>query len=417
MNTIHLKVIAILLIVVTLVNFSNMTVSSQNPDPPKLSRQIILAISDSDTNQTVMDLFNNRMMIDNQNLTIKYADMQNNAQMTSLLSSNTINQKYDEIWIISKHINDQPIASDVILHLLSFHLPTLIWTSQLSLLSNQLQHNLNINASDSNQNENAIINFGYSQESNLTTLLNQQLPSITPLNGSITYSNCQLNGNSYPILNLTKINDQNLNNIPILFQPDYKSNILISSFSFDGNSDSLFFGTTNSDTTTADSIGPAFNFINTKYIGANSNIDRNLLLNQKFIINGKISSETNFANLLSVLTYSMDTNWTYTPSINSIFTTTGTSNSNTATGSQNPSILQTGFQFPPITPQMINDIAAGSLILGLISLIILLLRRYWMLILGFIIGIAAVFKEPTRKISVKDVHNNETRQSIMDKVN
>ena len=381
MNSIHLKVIAILLIVVTLVNFSNMTVSSQNPDPPRLSRQNILAISDSDTNQTVMSLFNNRMIIDSQNLTIKYFDIQNDPQMNSLLSSSTINQKYDEIWIVTKHINDQALASDVILHLLSFHLPTINWTSQMSLHSNQLQQNLNINICESNQKENSIFNFDYSQGSNLSSLLNQQLPTITSLNGSMTYSHCQLLGNSYPILNLTKIDNQNLNNMPILFQPSYKSNILISPFSFDGNFDSIFTGTTSSDTTTTDSIGPGFNSITIKNFCTNSNIDRNLLQNQKITINGKISNEINFANLLSILTYSMDANWTFTPSINSIFTNTGVNtNSNTAIGSQNPSILQTGFQFPPITPQMINDVAAGSLILGLISLIILLLRRYWMLI-------------------------------------
>ena len=239
MKPVYVKILSISILLFTLLSFSNSISSNQTFQSIKGQnslRQHILVLSDSDSNSTVSYLYKDRTTIDNSNLSINYVDIENNAKMTSLLINQSIKQKFDEIWIISEKL-EAPIVSDVLEHLLSIDIPILVWSSTLDLLNNSIKTQLGLTNCNNQRNEfqDSLMSINYTQETNLSSLFfNQPLPTIESLNGSIKIADCQLQAQNYQILSLTKVNND-LINIPIVFQPHYKSKILISSFKFENS--------------------------------------------------------------------------------------------------------------------------------------------------------------------------------------
>ena len=129
------------------------------------------------------------------------------------------------------------------------------------------------------------------------------------------------------------------------------------------------------------------------------------------------TSAVSFTSFLSSYTYYASSGWSVAVSFPNTTGLTSPTDSNSAINTNPAGILQTGITLPSIDPKLASDIAIGAVGISLISLIILLIRRYWLVLIAALIGIIAVFKVPSRKISVMDVYHNETRQNIIDILN
>ena len=413
MNSFYIKIIHVVVILIFLLNLSIIASSSSNATPQNTTTQKILAIYTPDTLNMVNTIYNDRVKINNESLSLTLKNLENGSQINSLLNNHQLNQSYNEFWIITENFHDfQPEINQIITKILSFNLPTLIWSADLQDLNSSILTKLGITSCnpDPIQFDYSSLSFDYTNITSLSTLLNITVPTIQQINGAISYSDCQLNQNDYNILNLISAGSTTLNpSNPIIFQPQFKSNILVASFYFQNDTQDT---NVTSNTTT--------NIITTTISGP-TNMETSTLDNSIYGLFSyqplKISkvSQISVANLLSALTYSNSINWAYSSTLGSVITNgfSGT----VSTGSNTYYILQTGFQFPKIDPKLATNIAIGSSLVALLGVFILLIRRYWIFILGLFIGIFAVFKVPSRKISMMDVYHNETRQNIIDHLN
>lgn len=413
----------IALILIFILSVSMVATSFQDNQTNIKGRQRILAITDDSFLSTVTSLYNDRVAINKTSLKITYVSTNNAAQMANLATNKSLNLAFDEFWVVSQKISDTSSNLSAVIHnLLSYDLPLFLWTNQLSSLQPADQAKLGITSctSDSHSFDNSLLGFNYANSSSLSALLNQSLPSIQSITGSISIADCSFSQSFYPIIDLNEINSSSVNPgpIPVVFQPSYKSNIVIASFKVD-TEDVSSTPITTSSTTTTESTTSANTETTTNTSDQINMIQDTLGLHPKV----QSANQISLYSLLSTLTYGINFGWTGTVTLSSF--ATGTSPSTTGTGSQtgtatNPSsigILQTGFQFPKIDAKLATNVAVGTSILGLLGLLILFLRRYWIAILGLFVSIFAVFKVPSRKISVMDVYHNETRQNIIDILN
>lgn len=411
MKSVYLKLSHSMIILIFIISLLSVSTLNSNASTHANNRQQILAIYDSDALALVQTLYNNRMIIDNSHLNITYVNVENNTQMNGLLNYQNLNQKYDEVWIVTEKISDFNLQmNQVINQVLLANLPLLIWTSELCFLNPTILDRLGVTfcKSDPVQYENS--NLSYANKDNLTSLIGGPLPPLKSLMGQVNVANLQFKTGVYDILNIASNNSRPLNlPIPILFQPNYKSNILISAFKFEDLGLNNITTTTKSSSIDTSSING--NSIQKKIISIQS--QANALSLQTLASVNQVS----ITNILSALTYGIRFNWSSTSNLTSFLT--GAINGSLPTSSNGNvyNILQTDFHFPTITPQLATNIAIGTSALGLFGILIIFLRRYWIYILSLFIGIFAVFKVPSRKISVMDVYHNETRQNIIDLLN
>ena len=249
----------------------------------------------------------------------------------------------------------------------------------------------------------------------LTPALPKQKATLT-----VMTRNRQPIGNN--ILNLISAGSSNLNPpVPVLFQPQFKSNILVSSFYAQNDTqDTTSLTSITSTTSITNTIPPTTTTTTTTSESTTSDTTASKVYTiQHLKSDSKLDKVTqiSIANLLSSLTYSNRFDWSYSPELNSVLTNGFTGTTPISSSNNTYTILNTGFQFPKISPELATNIAIGSLLAALIGAFIILLRRYWIFVLGLFIGLFAVFKVPSRKISMMDVYHNETRQNIIDQLN
>ena len=412
MNSNYRKLFQIGVILLFVINISVITSHGAGVSTQNTTRQRILAVYSPDSNVTVNNLYNDREIINNTLLNITYRNIENSSQINGLLNNHILDQSYDEFWVISDNIHDYASQfSNVLNHLLGFkNVPLFIWSSELGYLDSITLSRLGITNCNQEpiEHDNSNLSFKYSSIDNLSTLLNTSLPSLQSVFGSIKLADCQLNQTSYKFVNLDQFNSTTADN-PLLFQPKFKSKILIASFHLDIN---------DQQSATTDTISTS----STESIKSTTveTTETQLMFKSSIFPIGKISTtnELNLATLISSLTYSMQFDWSQSY-VSSLLTGSipGSSTSVVTGPSQSLTIQQTGFQFPTIDAKLATNVAVGTSVVGLLGLLILFLRRYWLLFLSFIIGIFAVFKVPSRKISVMDVYHNETRQNIIDVLN
>jgi predicted transcriptional regulator len=395
-----IKFLNLLIILIISLNLSNLYIKADlNPDQNN-SRQRILTIYDSDNYDLVLNLFSDRMKINSTKLNLTLVSIENDSEILNLTNNHSLDQAFDEFWIILERVTEQTLFPSLLENLLSYSKPTLIWTSKIKLFDASILNQLGFETcqNDANSFDGTSLKIDYSDKTNLSTLLNQDLPEINVLSGNIEIADCQLKLENYKIISLTQVNSDIINPIPIIFQPNYKSNILISSFKY--KSDNQETSQTEQITSTTASTSDSESTEIMKYLKVTKNNALDLI------------------NLISSLSYSLKLEWNSVPNFSSIFNV-----QNTSTSISNPPgndifrILQSGIQIPYIDPQIVSGVAFGSIAIGIISLILYIIKRYWIVLLGILFGFLAVFKVPTRKISVMDVYHNETRQNIIDILN
>lgn len=422
MKSIYYKMFNIVLILIFILSISMVATSFQGNQTPVKGRQRILAITDDGLLNAVTSLYNGRESINKTSLKITYVSTNNAFQMANLATNHTLNQAFDEFWVVSQKISDNSSnLTNVIHNLLSYNLPLFLWTNQLGSLYPSDQAKVGITGcTDSQSYDNSILGFNYANSSSLSALFNNQsLPTIQSINDSISIADCSFSKSYYPIINLNQVNSSSFSSpIPVVFQPSYKSNIVIASFKLENEDSSSTASTTTgtTDTITTTSVSTETT--------TNTSEPANLIQDITIGLHPKIQNNVNqisLSSLLSCLTYGINFDWAGTVNLGlfgtSSSSTTGTTQTGTATSPGSIGILQTGFQFPKIDSKLATNVAVGTSVLGLLGLIIFFLRRYWIAILGLFVGIFAVFKVPSRKISVMDVYHNETRQNIIDILN
>lgn len=410
MNLNYRKILQKLLLFFILFNLVTMTNQGTSATIQTSTKSHVLAIYDDTTNSKVLSLIQDRELITGEPLNITMTKIDENAKIDNYVNSLQLGKTFTEFWIVTNKLADQPLSNDLITEILNTSLPIFIWTDELYYLNGAIHSNLSIVncPGETTPYENQIYSLQYTNPNNLTLLLNESATTLQPLSGSLHIADCTLSPQAYKIITLK----DNSSSMPLLYQPFYKSNILIAPFDYENSSDSSSTDTLSN-----------FNMFSYNTNSINDKVFKSQSVNN-FNSENKIDTTTiNFSNFISVFSYSMSSNWSTSGNLISFFSSSNnsTSGSNNVSSSSTPNnnfgFLQTGIQIPNIDPNLAKSIAIGSVAIGLISFIIYLLRKYWLTILLAIMAVFAVFKVPTRKISVMDVYHNETRQNIIDILN
>ena len=145
MNSFYIKIIHVVVILIFLLNLSIIASSSSNATPQNTTTQKILAIYTPDTLNMVNTIYNDRVKINNESLSLTLKNLENGSQINSLLNNHQLNQSYNEFWIITENFHDfQPEINQIITKILSFNLPTLIWSADLQDLNSSILTKLGI---------------------------------------------------------------------------------------------------------------------------------------------------------------------------------------------------------------------------------------------------------------------------------
>jgi predicted transcriptional regulator len=385
---------------IILSSFSIQSIS--NSDTQDASEYNLLIIG-SDSDFELIDLLKQQRNLYS-NFTVQYLDIKQDESIQALLDHpQNISQVYDEFWLITEVFPNMNLATDLINLLVESQIPGLIISSNLGELSNQTLNSLGILSCgiESELNSESTYTFEYSDPNNFSSLLGDDLPLIQSYFGKLELLKCELDSTAYSLLSLTKIDSINLvQNVSVLFQPSYKSNIIISPLTFDSlnldNDETEETEETEETTSEESTTDELFD----------------LEQQQQLFILFKTSRQTqqfeiSIFDLFSLTSILNAQNWENF-SLNNLIETI---NSPVSTPSSGPSIN------PYIDQEILQIIFSGSIILTLLSAVVFLLRRYGIIILGFTVGLLALFRAPSRKISVMEVYNNNSRNQILEILN
>ena len=316
---------------------------------------------------------------------LAYLRIQNKSTLSSITNNNTFMSQVKEYWFVASNmsnITDLSAVNTLLEKLILSNIPGLILTPDIGNLSSQILPQIGIAqcGGDIIDTENSNSTILYPQQSNLSLLLNTNIPNSTSVSQRITIANCTYNSGIYEIAQLRiSSNESGSPSTLLVYQPQYKAKLTIGTFAIRSNNNhntsNYEYETNNQFDTTAQK------FFSSQFNG----LSPHQSIVQTFTI----------YKLLALISVQASTGYT------------GGTGGSSNTG--NPF-----FTFPNFNINFPQWLFPLTIIIALISALLYLLYKFWYAVLGFVIAITTLIYHPYRKLDALDVLKHSTRQKIID---
>ena len=339
---------------------------------------LLLLYNNNSDNNTIQQIITERgtNSLPNQ---FEYVRIQDSNTLSTLENNQSFMSRVKEYWFVANNITknvDLTVLNSLLSTLMSSNASGLILTPDINNLSLEILSKLKISSCNNIiDTENHTGTIQYPNYTNLTQLLNSTIPSSNNITLRMTIANCTYNSGIYQIAQIiSPSNESDYSPTLLLYQPDYKSRIIVGTFSIytDESNISSHEVTNQAQISVQNIFSPAFNI---------PVIQKNQV--QNFTI----------YRLLALITLQASLGF----------------GSGTSSNPSNNLITLPNINFNP--PTWFFPL---TIILALASIIIYLLYKFWYAFLGLIIAITTLIYHPYRKLDALDVLKHSTRQKIID---